>query len=473
MSWDLIEASKKLISINSVTYESNVEIVEYLCSLFSDLDMEIEKHEGELYHKKQFNLIARKGWTASNAHDALLLSAHLDTVSSGDYSLWDKTNGNPFQATLVDDKIYGLGSADVKLDFLCKMKALEKFKGVAFKQPCVLVGTYGEESGLKGAKQCIADHKISAKYAVVGEPSNLNIVYAHKGHLVLEVALTDTDANEVHFKEKISRIDFFGKSAHSSTPHLGENAIQKGFQFLKQYKDKLSFISFEGGRLVNMVPDRACLWFKADERLLPQDPGAQLAVEKKDEKKIVFSPAFLNCLEDIHGVFKKMTHEWKRQPMEEFDPPYSLLSIGVISTQENMVRVEVGIRTLPSVDSNLLVTTLQNQCDKILTKYPTIKGRIEVLRESLPMRTELNSVLVTEAKTILRKMGLQDMVVTKATSTEGSLYKQMGAETIVWGPGLSVNNAHQPNEFNYVHHLEHAVRFYENLIDCFCVQRVR
>lgn len=467
MSWDLLEEAKKIISINSVTYESNLPLVEYISSLLSPLDLMVTTQKGECYDKEQFNIIAKKG---PSEGDALLFCTHLDTVSPGDFSLWTKTGGNPFNATIEGDKIYGLGTADVKLDALCKIKALEKFKGIPFKNPFIFVATYGEETGLAGAKKLVSENTIKPKYAVVGEPSNLSIVYAHKGFLTLEFTLVDTQAKEVTLTEPIFRIDFFGRSAHSSTPQLGINAVQKALDFLKNYKGKYEFISLKGGELINVIPDKASLKIKCPEKLVSEDEGLHLYTEKLKKQAYVFTSAFNEALEDLQMYFKKLFSEFKKASLAEFDPPTSVLNIGVISTQENKVRFLLGIRLLPTANTDEILTAIQTQIDAITKKYPMVQISKRAARLSLPMKTDLTSKLILEAKNVLRSMGLQETLITKSSSTEASVYRALGAEAIVWGPGVSVGNVHKPNEFNYLHHLTHAVTFYEKMIEQFCIK---
>lgn len=470
MSRYFLERAKRIISINSVTYESNYELVDYLCTLLEPLDVQIELDEGEHFNKPQRNLIVRKGPAEG---DALLFNTHLDTVSPGDFSLWDKTGGNPFRATIRENKIYGLGVADVKLDILCKIKALEKFKGTAFRHPFILVGTFGEESGLTGAKQIAASGKIKPKYVVVGEPSNLSIVYAHKGHLVFKVELVDTQAQLVSEKREWLHLDFSGKSVHSSTPALGINAVYNAIECLRRVGPGHRFVSCDGGELVNVIPGKATLWLDGPQEKQLIQEGIQGARETSDQPRYVFSENFIPCLLAIHDLLKKRAQEFRKQPMSEFDPPQSLVSIGVMKTQENRVSLTVGVRTLPNVKTSEWMSDLQSQVSRILSGFPGIEGALNVVRESLPMETSPTSKLVTESQEVLRGMGLQDVVVTKATSTEASIYSRMGAQTIVWGPGVSVDNVHKPNEFNYLHHFEHAIAFYEKLIEFFCVRGVK
>ena len=90
MSWNLLDEAQKIIAIHSVTYESNKEIVDYVMSLLKPLHGKVDLHEDSLYGKKQYNLIATWG----EGDRGLLLNTHLDTVSPGDFSLWDKTGGS-------------------------------------------------------------------------------------------------------------------------------------------------------------------------------------------------------------------------------------------------------------------------------------------------------------------------------------------------------------------------------------------
>lgn len=467
MSWDLLEEAKKIISINSVTTESNREIADYVCTLLKSLDLDVQIQKGMHYHKEHMNVIAQKGPASG---DTVLFTTHVDTVSPGDFSMWDKTGGNPFRATIDTDKIYGLGAADVKLDLLCKIKALEKFKGIPFKNPFFLAATYGEESGLAGARKLIEENICKPKYAVVGEPSNLSIVYAHKGYMVVQVVIEDTGAEEKSFNDSISRVDFFGRSAHSSTPQLGINAIQKALDFLRIHKGKYELIGLQGGELVNVIPDKTSIRLKAREKLIPEGEGEHLVTEKFKKTATVFTQDFVDVIEDVHGTVKKLSSEFRKVQDEEFDPPSSVLSIGVATTQDKSVTFLIGMRLIPQTNAEEIMGFLQSNFDSIHKKYPKVNLNLKLNRHSPPMKTDTGARLISEAKDVLRSMGLQETIVTKASSTEASIYRSMGAEVIVWGPGISIGNVHKPNEFNYLHHLTLAVTFYERLIEALCVK---
>lgn len=433
------------------------------------LNLSVELQKGSLYGKEQFNIIAHKG---PYQGPALLFNTHVDTVSAGDFSLWDKTGGNPFRATVCGDKIYGLGTADVKLDAICKIKALEKFSQTEFKNPFYLILTYGEESGLVGAKQILEEKKISPKYAVVGEPSNLNIVYAHKGHSVLEITLTDSKAEKLPAKSPYLRLDFLGQSAHASTPDLGINALEQAFEFIKNRKSAFKMVSLEGGELVNVIPDKACLKIRTTEKILPIDKKYSVAQEESTQVLYQWSAPFHAAFDEWYALLKKTAQNFKKEGLAEFDPPYTLLNLALAKTQGNEFKLTVALRTLPTFQSDEFMSLLNQSLLEIQNKYPDIPMTCTRIRESQPMKTDVSSKLIRQARAILQDMGLQDILITKSGSTEASIYAHMGAEVFVWGPGIAHGNIHRPNEFNYIYQLNHAVTFYEKLIQTFCVKGV-
>jgi acetylornithine deacetylase/succinyl-diaminopimelate desuccinylase-like protein len=136
-SWEWIE---KVIRIDTVTHHSNEELVRVLAPLLIEAGLKVEEQRVVENGVAFKNIIAFSH--APDAKDLLVLNTHLDTVSFGTCSDWTKTHEDPFKATRVRDRVYGLGTADVKLDFLCKIWAAQSSK--PWKQPFALVGTYGE-----------------------------------------------------------------------------------------------------------------------------------------------------------------------------------------------------------------------------------------------------------------------------------------------------------------------------------------
>ena len=119
---------------------------------------------------------------------------------------------DPFLGKRLDGKLYGRGSSDTKGSMAAMLWAL---KSVDLSKLNVAVGFAGladEEFEQLGAKACAV--RKMADFAIVGEPTNLDVVYTHKGTAWIE-------------------IETRGKSVHASLPETGVNAIDRMTDTLK------------------------------------------------------------------------------------------------------------------------------------------------------------------------------------------------------------------------------------------------
>ena len=120
-----------------------------------------------------------------------------------DEALWSV---NPFRLTEKDGRLYGLGSTDMKSFFPLIMEALKDFEGVVFRQPLIVLATADEETSMQGARTLAELGRPKARCAVIGEPTGMRPIYAHKGIMM-------------------ESIDLLGRSGHSSNADLGRNAL--------------------------------------------------------------------------------------------------------------------------------------------------------------------------------------------------------------------------------------------------------
>jgi hypothetical protein len=158
----------------------------------------------------------------------------------------------------------GLGVADTKLDILCKMLALASFKPGSFKRPVILAGTFGEESGLRGAARLAQGELPKPEMALVGEPSELALVTRHKGLAVGQVLFKSRGLHRPTRSEWVYEVTFRGQAAHSSTPGLGVNALKESWEFLRtvsKQHPKVILLSWEGGTGHNVIPSSATIRF--------------------------------------------------------------------------------------------------------------------------------------------------------------------------------------------------------------------
>lgn len=158
-------------------------------------------------HPGKFNLLATLGSGAGG----LVLAGHTDTVPY-DLAHWQY---DPFRLTVEQNRLYGLGTCDMKTFFALALSAVAQLltdltannKPVFFNQPLILLATADEESTMSGAKALVKAGQPKARHAVIGEPTNLRPVRMHKGIFMEAIKLR-------------------GHSGHSSNPALGNSALE-------------------------------------------------------------------------------------------------------------------------------------------------------------------------------------------------------------------------------------------------------
>ncbi len=206
--------------------------------------------------ERRDNVIAR---VPGRSEEALVFDAHMDTVSV------DGMTVPPFEARIEDGRMYGRGACDTKASLAAMMVALARVaEGDPPERSVVLVAAADEEYGHGGSRRYLEDAGPIAG-AVIGEPTNLRVVVAHKGALRVRV---------------ITR----GLSAHSSNPEKGVNAIYRMAHVLTALEGyalalddrrphplvgspTLSVGTISGGTAVNVVPELCEAM--VDRRLIP------------------------------------------------------------------------------------------------------------------------------------------------------------------------------------------------------------
>jgi acetylornithine deacetylase len=205
-------ASPSVSSTHSHLDTSNLAVVNLLANWLDQIGFEV-KIQTVSDHKA--NMIARIG----DGDDGLVLSGHTDTVPYDD-SLW---LSDPFACTKKDDRLYGLGTSDMKSFFALAIAALQDINLDKLTRPLTILATADEESTMAGAKALLEDRHKLGQYCVIGEPTNLIPVRQHKGIFMESIRLT-------------------GQSGHSSDPSLGNSALEgmhEIVQAILNFRDRL------------------------------------------------------------------------------------------------------------------------------------------------------------------------------------------------------------------------------------------
>jgi acetylornithine deacetylase len=203
-SKSLFEQLNKVVSLPSVSSAnasidmSNKPVIDHLAEQFESLGFECELIPIPGSETTKFNLIA----TLGSGPGGLVLAGHTDTVPL-DEELWSL---DPFKVTQRDGKLFGLGVTDMKGFFPIIMEAVKPLLDKSFKEPLIVLATADEETSMQGARSIAEMGRPKARAAIIGEPTGLQPVKAHKGIMMDSVRL-------------------LGQSGHSSDPSLGNNAL--------------------------------------------------------------------------------------------------------------------------------------------------------------------------------------------------------------------------------------------------------
>ena len=198
-----IECYRTLIETPSISAtdpqwdQSNQAVIQHLAQWCDDLGFSVQLNE---VSSGKWNLLATKG----EGEGGLLLSGHSDTVPFDQ----DRWQTDPFKLIEKDHRFYGLGTADMKGFFAFSLAAIQQRQNWSDqKKPLYLLATCDEETSMQGAQHFASNLAIHPDCCVIGEPTKLRPIYAHKGHLSTAIRVT-------------------GKSGHSSDPAKGINALE-------------------------------------------------------------------------------------------------------------------------------------------------------------------------------------------------------------------------------------------------------
>ncbi|HME89911.1 MAG TPA: M20/M25/M40 family metallo-hydrolase, partial [Myxococcaceae bacterium] len=337
---DLLDISRELIAADTVSEHGTAAAVEILKPLYEGAGLSVQVF-ADPEDLKQQNIL---GTLPGVEPSGLLLVTHLDTVDPGPPELWTETGGDPFALTQKGDQLFGLGSADTKLDALCKLFAVRGYRGQKLRRAVQLLGTHQEEVGAVGARQFVDGPAFRAKFVACSEPSELEVIRAHKGYAVVEVALELQPTGPLWgpFEELI----FEGRSVHSSTPHLGVNAIESAFEAIRG----TPFVCLEGGTVANKVPAR-CLVIRPGQ--VAGGKVVSLVEEPRDA-----APAGA-LAERLFDLWRTLALAQQPQVNAAFDPDRSVVNWGVARIRGGRGELVFDCRLLPGHDPDKLTGAFQ------------------------------------------------------------------------------------------------------------------
>lgn len=443
---NFLEVCRKLIGFDTTPEHSTLSTVEFFADLAEQSGLRAEVQKENHRGIEQANLLIRHPEHPEISKDETLFLTHLDTVDPGNFALWSKTQNNPFNASLYGDELFGLGAADVKLDFACKFEAARRTAAVKNVKPFVVAATYGAQSGMDGVMKLYRRKKTLARQALIGEPTDRHLLTSGQGFATLEifVPFSDeersyrTDHDMMESTTSQSRV-FTGKAAHSLMPDTGENAINKMLEYLSQLPDGIAIMDLDGGVNQNSVPESAVL-----------------------EVDFVagFKEPLSTRLSKIFEVLKDMRIHLSNFSDVNFEPSTASFNLGIIRTSEDGVRLQGCCRLPPSFKEETYAQWIK-RIEEVCEQSDAI---FRVLDYKKGFLGNPSSALAQRAIEELNRLGVSEVSSKKLVATEANILNRLGVECLVWGPGVSVGNSYAPNESVKMSDLSLAVDFYESLM---------
>lgn len=211
-----LDFAQRLVAFESTSALSNAPVSDYVEATLKELGFEIERLEyDDARGVRKVSIVGKKG----RGRGGLAYFGHTDVVPADP---WFTDEHGPFEPTLKGDRLYGRGSCDMKGSIACMLAAASRFSPGDFQRPLYVTCTADEEVGYGGAKQVARESELfremvaGSARGIIGEPTRLEVVYAHKGTYGFRATAR-------------------GRAAHSST-RQGLNANLAMIPFLVEMK---------------------------------------------------------------------------------------------------------------------------------------------------------------------------------------------------------------------------------------------
>ena len=309
MTYTPLELISKLVSFATVSRDSNLELIEFVRAYLDEHGIEsrlVPSDDGA-----KANLYATIG---PMVEGGVVVSGHTDVVPV-DGQPWDT---DPFTLVQKDGRLYGRGTADMKSFYAVALALLPEMLGRKLQRPIHLALSYDEEIGCLGAPRMIeriASELPRSRAVLVGEPTSMCVVNAHKSLTGLETVVT-------------------GHEAHSSQTHRGVSAVMTAARLIAFLEDMArenaggtpSGMPFEppfstihvgtvkGGTATNII-SRECR-FTWDMRCIPED-DPQIFLDRFAE---FCGDQILPDMRAIAPEADIVTHIWASAPALEPEP---------------------------------------------------------------------------------------------------------------------------------------------------------
>jgi acetylornithine deacetylase len=197
----------RLIGFDTTSRDSNLRLIDFVRDYLDGWGV-----RSELFFDRDRRKAALYATIGPDDRGGLMLSGHTDTVPV-DGQDW---HSDPFRATEKEGRLYARGASDMKSFIALALAEVPRFARAKLKTPLHLALSYDEEVGCVGVRDLIADvarRPVRPLACIVGEPTSMHPVIAHKGKLTV-------------------RCEVIGRATHSALTHEGVNAVEAAAELI-------------------------------------------------------------------------------------------------------------------------------------------------------------------------------------------------------------------------------------------------
>ena len=259
----MLSILEDLIGFDTTSCNSNLELIRYVEDYLSQYGIKSTLVNDE--SGKKANLYTTIG---PADRSGVMLSGHTDVVPvEGQH--W---NSDPFVLKRLDDKVFGRGSADMKGFIACVLDWVPQMVTAKLETPIHIALSYDEEVGCIGVRRLLDLMKnmpVVPSMAIIGEPTNMEIVVAHKGKRAIRVNVRGASAHSAYPTEGVNAVEV----AAQLVAHICEvqRKIEKNGPFDSGFRvphTTLHVGTIRGGTALNIVPNECSFDFEI--RHLPE-----------------------------------------------------------------------------------------------------------------------------------------------------------------------------------------------------------
>jgi len=265
-----IDYLEKLIGFPTVSRDSNLDLIAFVRSEAEKAGATcaiVESEDG-----RKANLLATIG---PAARPGIVLSAHTDVVPV-EGQAW---SSDPFTLRKANGRLHGRGSADMKGFIACVMALFQAARQRRLRTPISLACSYDEEVGCIGVRRLIdmmEKMPVRPRFCIVGEPTSLQVVTAHKGKVGTKVLCKGLEAHSALAPLAVNAVymaaDLIGEIRALQTD-IASAGVKDG-----EYEVSYTTVhagNIVGGEVINIVPNRCT--FDYEIRYIPEDDHAKIS----------------------------------------------------------------------------------------------------------------------------------------------------------------------------------------------------